>query len=736
MNRPAEAGAARVLMVGPPNAGKSTLFNALTGAGADTGNYSGTTVSVHRARTSWGGRDVEVLDLPGAASLVALAADEEVTLRALLDLATDPNGGAVLLVLDGPRLARSLYLALQVLALELPVVIAVNLLDEALAAGRPPDVDALSAELGVPVVATSARTGEGLDALRAAVEDVLRTGHTSSLEIPVPEALDADLQAIAAELPDWAGNGARALALAAWSLQSLEAATAAGRPVPDAIIQARIAAAEAEGRDPDAEIATARYAWIDARMPAFAGRGDGGVDAPSRTTEALDAILLHPLAGTLVFGAVLWVVFTALFSWADPAIGFIEDRFGDLGDLVSTGFDAAGAGGAGALGTGLAFARDLTVEGIIGGVGSVLVFLPQIALLFLLLALLEDCGYLARAAALMDRVLRTAGLPGKAFVPLLSGYACAVPAIMATRTMPRWRDRLLTMLVVPLTSCSARLPVYTLLVAALFPATATLAGFEVAMQPLALLSMYAFSTVLTVVAAVVVGRTAMPAPVEATVLELPPYRLPIARNVVRTVVRRCTDFVQEAGRVILVATIVLWGLLTFPKVEPEVAVPPDLWAEAVASGDEDAMDELAQTYALRSSVAGRMGRWMEPVIAPLGMDWKMGVGLVGSFAAREVFVSTMGVVYGVGEADEEDVSLRDALRDDRHADGTRVWTPRTGLSVMVFFAVAMQCLSTLAVLRKETNGWRWPIVITVTYTALAWVLSFVTYQGLGLFGWA
>lgn len=562
---------ARVLLIGPPNAGKSTLFNRLTGSAAETGNFAGTTVSVERAEHGFGRFHATLVDLPGTASIVAHAADEEVTLRALLDLADRDEPGLVLLVLDGPRLSRSLYLALQVIALELPVVVAVNLADEARAAGREPDAEALTQVLGVPVVLVSARSGEGMDDLERAVEATLAdpTAGGHRIDVGYPDALVADLAALVPHMPAWAAERAtpgRLEALVLWALQSEEGAVAAGRALPLSQMDAVRAGAEAQGRDLDAEIIGARYAWIDARLPSLLRDAGGVHDAPSRRTDAIDRVLLHPASGTVAFLAVMWLVFLALFSWSDPLIGGVETAVGWLGNAVASAF--AGAVDAGGPNGAAAIVRDLLVDGVIGGVGAVLVFLPQIAMLFFLLAVLEDCGYLARAAALMDRILTLAGLPGKAFVPLLSGYACAVPAILATRSIPRFRDRLLTMLVIPLTSCSARLPVYVLMIGALFPPTVVATALP--MRPTVLMGMYLFSTAITVGAAILLGRLMLPAEASATVLELPPYRLPDARNVLRMVWLRSTDFLHEAGRVILVATVVLWALLSFPRIDPGV----------------------------------------------------------------------------------------------------------------------------------------------------------------------
>jgi ferrous iron transport protein B len=688
-----------VLLVGNPNTGKTSLYNHLSGQRARVGNYPGVTVERRSAKIKLGGEGVELVDLPGCYSLTARSAEEQISISAVVGTPRYPPPDLVVLVVDATQLTRNLYLLVQLLELEAPCVVALNMVDEA--GENAPDPRTITEVFGVPCVATSGRTGEGMDALRTAISNALGSLAPPPPDIPYPPALIADIDAVVPVLPaSWSTGGPRDRALALWALNSIdEGDELVGiDPALRQMVLDRAAAAHSAHRDIDVEAISARYTWLDAHQARLA------TASPSRSrTEKLDAVLLHPVWGFATFLLLMLITFQALFAWADPMIGVVEQVFSWVSRLATTHLPEG-------------FLTSLLTEGIIAGVGSVVVFLPQILLLFLAIGLMEDSGYMARTAFLMDRIMRAIGLNGRAFVPMMSGYACAVPAVMATRTMESRRDRFLTMMVIPLMSCSARLPVYTLIIATLFPPSDVF-GF-VPVQGLLMGAMYLFSTVVSLLAAAVLGRTVLKGVQVPLLMELPPYRMPTLGLVLQRMWERSRLFLTEAGGVILVCTVILWGLLSFPAVE----APPD--------GATPAAVAEWQATSLENSYGGRIGKAIEPTIRPLGFDWKIGVGLIGAFAAREVFVSTMGVVYGIGdEADEKSKSLRDHMRTELHADGSPVYTPLAGLSLMVFFALACQCMSTLAVVKRETRSYRWPAFMFVYMTALAWVASFLVYQG-------
>ncbi len=693
----------RVVVLGNPNSGKTTLFNRLAGTNLRVGNYPGVTVEHSEAAVDMEGTSLQLVDLPGTYSLCGRSREERIAIHALLGIEGHPAPDVALVVGDVTQLQRSMYVALQVAELGVPMVLALNMVDEAENLGIDVDLAGLSATLGVPVVACSARTGQGLDDLTSRVAWAARHPEEATSRVPteLDGAFDEALSRSCELVGDWFDSNGDARAHGIWALMSVEGGEEDLSPpaVAQGLDRLRDELAAAE-LDLDLAVATARYGWLDATLKHVVKTAPG---RGHTLTDRIDRVLIHPITGFAVFILLMTLLFQGLFSWSDPAIGLVEALFGVLSD-----------GAVAVVPEGLV--QDFVVDGLIAGVGGVVVFLPQILLLFLLIGLMEDSGYMARVAYLMDRVMRSVGLHGRAFVPMLSGFACAVPAVLATRTMERKRDRLLTMMVVPLTTCSARLPVYTLLIAALFPATIK----GVPAQGLVLSGMYFLSVITALAAAAVFGRTVLKGRREPLLLELPPYRLPRAATVLRMMGDRAKVFLTEAGTVILVCTIVLWGLLTFPRVD--VTQVPD----GVAP----------ETAQIEGSYAASLGKALEPAIEPLGFDWTIGIGLIGSFAAREVFVATMGVVYGVGgDVDEDSNTLRETIRDTKRADGSPVYTPLVGLSLMIFFAFAAQCMSTLAAVKRETKGYGWPAFLTVYMTALAYVASLIVYQGGLLLGY-
>ncbi|MES1177583.1 MAG: ferrous iron transport protein B [Myxococcales bacterium] len=729
--REASRRAPLVLLIGNPNTGKTTLFNRLTGQSARIGNYPGITVErrsgdLKLPRANGAARLAEVVDVPGAYSLSARSAEEQIALGALLGWSENPRPDLCVVVVDAGQLARNLYLVLQLLEFDVNVVIALNMIDEV--RENPPSESELARFLGVPCVATDARHGKGMSELLRAIDGAIDATPRSALRIRYPAALEADLAQVTSALPaDWAPNDARARALALWALTSIEADDELQGIAP-ALREKSLAVRAAAGtRDLDQEVIATRYALIDQEIPKLTPRIMKH-PAKRKASERVDRVLLHPVFGFAIFVALMLIMFQSLFSWSDPAIRLIELCTSGIADFVEAHVPPS-------------LLRDLVTKGIIGGVGNVVVFLPQILLLFFCIGMLEDSGYMARVAFLMDRIMKSLGLHGRAFVPMLSGFACAVPAIMATRTMERQRDRLLTMLVVPLMTCSARLPVYTLIIGALFPPSRVFGWLPV--QGLLMIAMYLFSTTITLISAGVLGRTAVKGRRIPLILELPPYRLPSLTGTLRMMVQRATMFLKEAGSGILVFTVLLWALLSFPRpISTQSAAPQaaaihqqgTLGRDASAPQTSAPAPSPVAPSAIEQSYGGRLGKAIEPVLRPLGFDWKIGVGLIGAFAAREVFVSTLGLVYGIGDADEDTAPLRDKIRAERAADGGRAYSPLMGLSLMVFFALSCQCMSTLMVVYRETKTVRWPLFMFGYMTTLAYVASFLVYQGGRLLG--
>lgn len=691
----------RVAVIGNPNTGKSTIFNALTGLRQRVGNYAG--VTVERAEGSFqranGGRAV-LVDLPGTYSLSAASPDEEVALAVLLGRAPgEPRPDVVVVVVDAQNLERNLFLASQVLELGLPTVIALNQMDAAHAAGLSIDVPALIGELGATVVPMVATRGEGLEHLKRAVDAAPSLPPAERAFTLPPAAAEAlapvELRLIGA---GFAPSAAAMEALRLLGVASLDGHLA-GIPGLEADVAAARQAVSAAGLDPRSLEAELRYGWIGEVVDRTVTRRP--VTTAQSVSDRVDAIVLHRVWGPLIFLGLMALVFQAIFSWAEPVMDGVEGLVASLGDGIGALLPEGDL-------------RSLIVDGVIAGVGSVVVFLPQIAILFLFIGFLEDTGYMARAAFLMDRLMRGVGLHGRSFIPMLSGYACAVPAIMSTRVIEERKDRLATIMVVPLMSCSARLPVYTLLIGAFVPAVAVAGVFD--LRGVTMLGMYLLGTVAALVMAAFFKRTLLKGPVRPLILELPPYRLPNPRSLLLAVWQRCALFLRRAGTVILALSIVLWALATYPRTEAPA----------------DATPEQAQELQLANSFLGKVGHAIEPAVRPLGFDWKIGVSIASSFAAREVFVSTMGTIYGVGSDDEDTAALTDRLRAERRADGTPAYTTLTAISLMVFYVFALMCMSTVAITVREAGGGRegakWAAIQFGYMLALAWVSAWVVYR--------
>ncbi len=610
---PASAGAANrvIALIGPPNAGKSTLFNRLTGLRQKVANFPGVTVEHHLGRVHLAsGREVTAIDLPGIYSLQPRTDDERVTHDVLLGKMEGlPRPDAVLLVLDSTNLARHLVLAAPVLALGLPTLVVLNMADDLAKRGGGVDILALGAQLGAPVAMTSANRGEGVDKVLQFLEGATVSPHPVAAKVQLPVLQDIP------RCREWAAN--------------------------------------------------------------IGAKGKYRPPAPPLWTRRLDGVFLHPVAGPLVFGLVVLAVFQAIFSWATP-----------LMDGVSSIIEASGMW----LGTQITnpMLKSLLIDGIWSGVGSVLVFLPQILLLFFFIGILEDSGYLARAALIADRTMARFGLQGKSFIPLLSAYACAVPAIMATRTIENKRDRIATILIAPFMTCSARLPVYALVINAFIP-DRPLLGPLLSSRTAMMLGLYLLGFVAAILTARVLKSTVLKSARSPFVLEMPPYRWPTVQSIVLRLLDRSKVFLRRAGTVILGIAVVLWILSSL----------------SLQNGQAP---QIAQSF------IGQIGHFVEPLIRPLGFNWKIGIGLITSLAAREVIVGTLGTIYGI-EGTSETVGLQQALQSDLTLGGA--------VALLVFFAFAMQCMSTSAVVRRETGSWKWPAIQWAYMTSMAYGCAFL-----------
>lgn len=698
-----------VALVGNPNTGKSTLFNALSGLRQHVGNYAGVTVDLMKGHFFHAGTRIELLDLPGTYSLAARSPDELVVVDLLLGRRSGENKPDVILsIVDASNLDRHLYLTTQLMELGVPIVLAVNMTDVAAMQGININVETLSQMTGLKVVPIQANGGIGLDELKNALVEV-----SNSKPIPVapalPTAIEHEVEVLRAhssmEYPRFLtrrllldiGGSTESWFLAKYDklAAKLEAArlrlSEAGHPIP---------AAEAR----------ARFGWIRGVIQACVTKPEA---RPRSLTDRLDRILTHKLWGTLVFLAVMFAVFMSIFVLAEPLMDGIKWLVAQSQDAVKDAMDPGPL-------------RGLLVDGILGGVGSVIVFLPQILMLFVFLAILEDCGYMARAAFLMDKIMSRCGLSGKSFIPLLSSVACAIPGIMATRVIEDRRDRFATILVAPLMSCSARLPVYSLLIATFL---GTAAGYAWWVSGATLFGLYLIGFIVAPLMALLFKKTILRGAAPAYVMELPLYKVPSVKAVMWRALDAGASFLRRAGTFILAAMILVWAVLYFPHTDTSGGRYDLQLAAAESAKDDEAAKQLHGEWQ-RQSCLGRVGHWLEPAFKPLGWDWKLGMATLASFPAREVIVGTLGIIYNLGPVEDEQQSeLGDAIRNDWQCDPVRgPYGVPVALSVLVFFALCCQCVSTLAVIRRETKSWKWPVLAFAYMTTLAYVAALATFQ--------
>lgn len=803
-----------VLLVGNPNTGKSTLFNALTGYRQRVGNYPGVTVEkrsgiIHDQDDH---SSIELVDLPGTYSLAPHAEDEAIVMDALIGNLPDiTKPELIVCVVDATNLNRNLFFTTQTLELDKPVVVALNMMDLANKNGIQIDVNALSSELGVPVVPIVATKKTGLEELKHAMFDTLE--HTGSHRCPdFPECVCAELdglrESIANREPHTSQPASRMEALQTLldpgGYHEEKLIKRCGLGLADELIERRKRITKAGESVIEVE-ARVRYAWINRVLDIVVTRTH-----PEKipASDRADRILTHPIGGVLFLAILMGICFQAIYTWADPLMNTVDGFFSSISALVTTYFPP------GAL-------QSLVSNGVIAGVGSILIFLPQILILFLFIAILEDCGYMARAAYLLDSWMSLLGLGGKSFIPLLSSFACAVPGIMATRTIENRRDRFVTILIAPLMSCSARLPVYTLLIGAFIPAKPILGGI-INMQAFTLLGMYLLGSFIAIPIAMVLKFTIFKGPPQSFLMELPTYKWPTPKIVLLKMYEQGREFIVNAGTIIFAVALIIWALGYYPhpvsiandhqalrnlttqdyqtqlaeiaehfdpaidvkmiETVPSIVAVMDhienteqafiqeIQENRIEEGSESAItarqeideqmnniiiaagpaglaaydirqakqrvreqltsiDKKQASVYIRNSYLGKMGRWIEPIVIPLGWDWRIGTAAIASFPAREIMVATMGTIYNMGgDQDENSTGLRDKLTEATWPDGRPVFNMAVALSIMIFFALCCQCASTLAIMKRETNSWRWPIFSFTYMTILAYVAALVTYQ--------
>jgi len=695
-----------IALVGNPNSGKTSLFNCLTGLNQQVGNFPGVTVDKKTGTTSLGSILAEVIDLPGSYSLYPKRLDEWVSYKVLINQDKDINADVVVAVADASNLKRNLLFCTQIIDLKVPVVIALTMMDMAKRKGIKIDIAALERELGVPVVAVNPRKNKGIVELKKAI------GLTAQqvYKVPARDFIDnkslaeTSIENIKQHFPELSDYKAIHYLI---NHESFDFNASVQETIEDIEIKNKFNPTKTQ-----AEEILQRYSRIRQVMQQAVSEPDPL--QKTLFTEKLDNVLLHRRWGYLILLAVLFLLFQSVFWLAQHPMDWIELGFAKLSESLSSSLPDNRW-------------TDLLINGVIAGLSGILMFVPQIMILFGLITLLEDSGYMARISFLSDRLMRSVGLNGKSVMPMISGFACAVPAIMSARNIENRKERLLTILITPLMSCSARLPVYTILIGLVIPQT-NLLGF-LSVQGLVMMGLYLLGLVMALIVSYVAKWFINIREKSFFILELPTYRSPRWNNVLPTMINKARIFVMDAGKIIMIISLVLWGLSSFGPGNTMQNLTQQYDQMKTQPGAAVAqLDKEYHTAKLENSYAGIIGKSLEPAIAPLGYDWKIGIALVTSFAAREVFVGTMATLYSVGDTDEGSLLLKEKMKAAVKPDGTPVFTLATGLSLMIFYVFAMQCMSTLAVVKRETRSWKWPVIQLIYMTALAYLMSWVVYQ--------
>ena len=692
----------KVALIGNPNTGKTSVFNALTGLKQKVGNYPGVTVDKKEGICKLSrGVKAYILDLPGTYSLNASSVDENVVIELLLNKNDKDFPDVAVVVTDVENLKRNLLLFTQIKDLKIPSILVINMSDVMSRKGISLDIPALEAQLQTKIALVSTRKNKGVELLKSLIEDYKSLAITACIDTSSIDS--AYFERLQKAFPNQD-------VYKLWLVitQDVNFGTVARRTLDVSKFQTK---STMELKRLQQKEAIKRYQFINGVLKV--GQVIDRTKAKDLRSK-LDRVLTHKVGGYFIFFAILLLIFQAIYDWATVPMDLIDTTFASLAEWIKKALPSGG------------MLTDLLAEGIVSGIGGVVIFIPQIAFLFLFISILEESGYMSRVVFLMDRIMRRFGISGKSVVPLISGTACAIPAVMATRNIENWKERLITILVIPFTTCAARLPVYLIIIALVIPEGHFL-GFNY--QALTLMMLYLIGFAMAILSAYVLDRVMKTERKTFFVAEMPNYKFPLLKNVAITVIEKTKTFVLEAGKIILAISIILWVMASFGPGEKFNNAEAIVSQESSDILEVDLQDKIA-AYRLEHSYIGIVGKTIEPLIKPLGYDWKIGIGLVASFAAREVFVGTLATIYSVGSASENEGidTIKTKMSNERYSDGSKVFTFASGVSLLLFYAFAMQCMSTLAIVKRETKSWKWPIIQLFSMSIIAYLFALFVFQ--------